>query len=96
MIHRAHLHEGLKNKATAPGKGKLVVLHTSCKVPGVDLKTATVTFDDGTEVRGDVVIGAGGAHSVAGITLPVPTKLAFSSGKSTFRFLVSCQQKLTL
>ncbi|OQE07275.1 hypothetical protein PENVUL_c014G01135 [Penicillium vulpinum] len=89
LIHRAHLHEGLKDKAKAPGKGKPVTLHTSSKVTGIDPKTATVILENGTEIRGDVVIGADGVHSVARRHVAGSDKKAFSSGKNAFRFMVS-------
>ncbi|EKV07623.1 Salicylate hydroxylase, putative [Penicillium digitatum PHI26] len=94
LIHRAHLHEGLKNKAKAPGKGKPAVLHTSSKVTGVDPKTATVILEDGTEVRGDVVIGADGVHSVTRGHVGGSDKQPFSSGKNAFRFMISRKEVL--
>ncbi|KAJ5751897.1 Salicylate hydroxylase [Penicillium odoratum] len=94
LCHRAHLHEALKDKAGAPGKGKPAVLHTSCKVAGVDPETATVILSDGTKVHGDVVIGADGVHSVARRHVTGSDKQAFSSGKNAFRFMVSRKEAL--
>lgn len=76
-------------KATAPGKGKTAVLHTSSNVTSVDSRRATVILADGTEVHGDLVIGADGVHSVTRRHVKGSDKAAFSSGKNAFRFMIS-------
>ncbi|KAE8346126.1 hypothetical protein BDV24DRAFT_158923 [Aspergillus arachidicola] len=96
LIHRAHLHAALKERAqSADGPGQPVLLHTSSQVRRVDTSTATVELVDGRIFSGDVIIGADGVHSVTRCELPgsqacVPS----SSGKNAFRFMVNRQDIL--
>ncbi|KAF7588819.1 hypothetical protein BBP40_005173 [Aspergillus hancockii] len=94
LIHRAHLHEALKDKAQAPGKSKPVVLHTSSKVADVDPQAATVTLEDGKSFQGDIVIGADGVHSVTRLHISGEDVKAFSSGRNAFRFMVPRKEVL--
>ena len=89
LVHRAHLHTALKEMAIGEaGKGRAAKLHVSSHVKAVDPDTATVSFDDGTEVQGDLVVGADGVHSMARASIPGGDLKAFDSGKSAFRFLI--------
>ncbi|MCJ1471567.1 hypothetical protein MMC13_000207 [Lambiella insularis] len=66
QAHRAHLHKHLKDVATSPtGEGEPITVNTSSKVVGTDPHEGIVTLHDGTQVRGDAIIGADGVHSVA-------------------------------
>lgn len=94
LIHRAHLHEALKAKAQASGKGQPAVLHTQCKVAGIDPHAATLTLEDGRIVQGNVVIGADGVHSVTRRQVPGGDVTIFSFGKNAFRFMVSRKEVL--
>lgn len=94
LIHRAHLHEALKEKAQAPGKGKPAILHTSSKVTAIDPKIATIVLEDGTAVQGDLIIGADGVHSATRCHVQGGDVKTFSSGKNAFRFLVSRKEVL--
>lgn len=60
MMHRAHLHKALKERALKVG----VQLKTASRVVSVrqDEEGATVMLEGGQEVAGDVVIGADGVH----------------------------------
>lgn len=91
LAHRVRLHDALKNAATSPtAAGSPAVLHLASAVADVDPSTATVLLKDGSSVRGDVLVGADGVHSITRTKLPGKsgTKRAFGSGKSAFRFLV--------
>ena len=89
LVHRAHLHTALKEMAIGEtGKGRPAKLHVSTRVKAVDPETATVSFDDGTEVQGDLVVGADGVHSMTRASIPGGNLNAFDSGKSAFRFLI--------
>ncbi|KAJ5771673.1 hypothetical protein N7520_002202 [Penicillium odoratum] len=88
LMHRAHLHRVLKEKARGSGKGKPVALHTSSKVSHVDPHTATVTLADGRTLHGDVVLGADGVHSVTRRHVSGDEVQTFTTGKNAFRFMV--------
>ena len=89
LVHRAHLHTALKEIAVGEtGEGQPARLHVSSHVVAVDAQTATITLNDGTEVQGDLVVGADGVHSVTRASIPGGDLEAFDSGKSAFRFLI--------
>ncbi|KAL4905126.1 hypothetical protein BDW74DRAFT_185221 [Aspergillus multicolor] len=95
LVHRAHLHEGLKVAAQAPGPGVPARLHTSNKVVDIDPHSATITLENGENIKGDVVLGSDGVHSVAKTKLPGGANLkTFSSGKNAFRFLIARKDAL--
>jgi 2-polyprenyl-6-methoxyphenol hydroxylase-like FAD-dependent oxidoreductase len=60
----------------------------------VDAENATITLEDGSQFRGDVVLGADGVHSVSRSAVPKGQVQAECRGKSAFRFLVSKQAAL--
>ncbi|KAK3710906.1 hypothetical protein LTR37_009927 [Vermiconidia calcicola] len=92
LIHRAHLHSALKELAISPkGIGKPVELHLSNRVDEVDPSKASIHLSDGTEVEGDLVIGADGVHSKIRKAIPGGEKVPFDCGKSAFRFLLPTQ-----
>ena len=63
LVHRVHLHEELKRRATSPsGEGVPVVLRTCSRVIDVDPSSATATLENGERLQGDVLIGADGVH----------------------------------
>jgi len=93
LVHRAHFHDGLKAAAQAPGKGQPAHLHTASRVVDVDPHAATVTLENGDIIKGDVLIGADGVHSITRTKISKDTK-PFSSGKNAFRFLMTRQQAL--
>ncbi|KAL4975275.1 hypothetical protein BDW66DRAFT_167294 [Aspergillus desertorum] len=96
LVHRAHLHEGLKVAAQAPGPGVPAKLHTSNKVVDIDPHSATITLENGEKVIGDVVLGADGVHSVAKTKLSGGENVkTFSSGKNAFRFLIARKDALS-
>ncbi|KAJ9609569.1 hypothetical protein H2200_005896 [Cladophialophora chaetospira] len=85
LAHRVDLHAQLKTAATSvSGAGTPVKLVTSARVVDVGIHDASITLEDGSSVKGDMVIGADGVHSKtrAKLTKNVP----FPSGKSAFRF----------
>ncbi|KAI9367290.1 hypothetical protein BJX61DRAFT_547626 [Aspergillus egyptiacus] len=95
LVHRAHLHEGLKIASQAPGPGIPARLHTSSKVVDIDPHRATITLENGKVVSGDVVLGADGVHSASRAKLPGGENIKpFSSGKNAFRFLIARKDAL--
>ncbi|KAJ0414605.1 hypothetical protein BJY00DRAFT_318689 [Aspergillus carlsbadensis] len=95
LVHRAHLHQGLKVAAQAPGPGVPARLHTSSQVVDIDPHNATITLENGDVVSGDLVLGADGVHSLAKSKLSGGENIkTFSSGKNAFRFLIARQDAL--
>lgn len=96
LAHRVRLHEALKEKAQAQdGPGRPCRLHLSSPVIDVDPETATITLKDGSQVAGDVVVGADGVHSRARREVPGGEKAStFGSGKNGFRFMIQREHAL--
>lgn len=94
LAHRIELHNKLKTAATNPKESGSVQLRTSSKVVNIDPVSATVALEDGTKIKGDLVIGADGVHSVARTVVAGDGYKPFGSGKSAFRFLVPRQLAL--
>ena len=89
MAHRAHLHSHLKAVATSPdGQGQPVQVRTSSKIVKVDPHTATILLHDGTEVRGDVIVGADGVHSVSRAAVADKDCRPFKTKHSALRFII--------
>lgn len=89
LVHRAHLHTALREAAIGEkGKGSPARLHLASHVKSVDAANATLTLEDGTVFRGDLLIGADGVHSRTRSIIPGGDLKAFDSGKSAFRFLI--------
>lgn len=92
LAHRVHLHDALKKAAVGTaGKGRPAELFTRSRTRSVNEVEGTITLENGEVVRGDVVIGADGVHSVARKTI-APEIKPFSCGKSAFRFLIAREQ----
>lgn len=96
LVHRAHLHDGLKAAAQDPKCiGIPAILHTSSKVVDVDPSEATVILENGEVVQGDVLVGADGVHSLTRKKLQGARDVKpFSSGKNAFRFLITRKEAL--
>ncbi|EED24415.1 salicylate hydroxylase, putative [Talaromyces stipitatus ATCC 10500] len=97
LAHRVELHNALKKAVSSPTPdGKPAIeIKTSSRVERVDTYNATITFSDGTQIRGDLVVGADGVHSISRASLPNCEHIKpFPSGKSAFRFLIPKQQAL--
>ena len=63
LVHRAHLHTALREKAIGKeGKGTPCQLKLSSRVASVDPELAEVTLESGEKVRGDLILGADGVH----------------------------------
>lgn len=92
LIQRRQLHEGLKTLAVdAAQPGLPATIWTSSRVVSVDAETATVHLEDGSNVKGDVVLGADGWNSstrAAVLDSCDSTIKPFSAGKNCFRFLI--------
>lgn len=56
MVHRAHLHDALYQRALELG----VLVSLDCTVAGYDPRKGSVVLVDGTVVQGDLVIAADG------------------------------------
>lgn len=88
LIHRADLHNALKQLATdKTGQGPVPRLLLGCRVAHIDFSQASVLLDDGSTFEGDLIVGADGAHSVCRSRID-PSIHAVPSGKSCYRFLV--------
>ena len=84
------LHDALKRAATAADlPGRPAELLTSIRVASVNCSDCIVTTTEGTEHKGDVIIGADGVHSISRLSIPGWNDRApFDSGKSAFRFMI--------
>ena len=88
LIHRADLHDALKELAVDEGlSGPLPELILGCRVQDVDVANATVVLADGRTFQGDLVIGADGAHSFCRQKIDSTVK-PFAYGKSCYRWIV--------
>jgi len=95
LTHRAHLHKHLKEVATsADGKGRPVQVHTSSKIANTDPHTGTVVLQDGTQVHGDLILGADGVRSVTRAAVTDKEFLPFKSNHSAMRFLITKKSAL--
>ncbi|KAL1305028.1 hypothetical protein AAFC00_003927 [Neodothiora populina] len=90
LVHRAHLHTMLREEVVSKGgKGKPAVLRLASRVESVNPSKAEVSLADGETVRGDLVLGADGVHSICRKYLPESKKFRpRDSGHSAYRFLV--------
>lgn len=65
MYHRQDLHESMKQAAINPDRnGPPVIIRVSSHVTKCDCDAGVVTLQSGEQLRGDLVIGADGIHSV--------------------------------
>ncbi|GAM41708.1 hypothetical protein TCE0_042r15031 [Talaromyces pinophilus] len=97
LAHRIELHNALKRAVSTPtADGKAAIeIKTSSRVEKVDPYNAIITFADGTQIQGDLVVGADGVHSISRTSLPNCEHIRpFPSGKSAFRFLLPKQKAL--
>ncbi|GAM34173.1 hypothetical protein TCE0_015r01579 [Talaromyces pinophilus] len=95
LAHRIDLHNNLTKVAESPtATHKGIPLHKGSRIAKVDAEKAIITLENGTEVQGDVVVGADGVHSVTRSAVPGGQLKAACRGKSAFRFLVSKQAAL--
>ena len=93
-IHRVDLHKELLRLAQEDGgalPGRKVELHLASPVAGVDTLEGSVTLEDGSVHKADLVVGADGLHSVVRRETIGLEKVAEDSGMSAFRFLASTE-----
>lgn len=70
LCRRIAIHNSLKNIATSPeGDGPSVKLHTNSRVADVDIESSTLTFEDGSRVSGDCIIGADGVKVISRVSV---------------------------
>ncbi|KAK3330755.1 FAD binding domain-containing protein [Apodospora peruviana] len=68
--HRVDLHDSLKKLATGgSGPGRAAKIYLKSVIVGYNPDTPSITLADGTIVKGDLVIGADGIHSLASETV---------------------------
>jgi len=80
----------LKDAATTPnGKGVPAQLRKGSRVVNVDAITSTVILENGEAIKGDLVIGADGVHSISRKVIFKDRFQPYGSGKSAFRFLIT-------
>ncbi|KAF5004026.1 hypothetical protein F66182_16073, partial [Fusarium sp. NRRL 66182] len=71
LAHRIDLHNNLKKVAENPTTTqKGIPLHKGSRIAKVDAEKATITLENGTEIQGDVIVGADGVHSVTRSAVP--------------------------
>lgn len=93
--HRVDLHDELKRMAfDKDGPGKPPKLRLKTEATGYDPEAGVVKLSDGSEVKGDLIIGADGIHSKAVEYVIGKTVPAVPSGSSCFRFLIQTQDLL--
>ncbi|KAK4496943.1 hypothetical protein PRZ48_011392 [Zasmidium cellare] len=93
LVHRVALHITLRRMATGPeGQGQPAQLHLGKRIKYADPDSARLIFQDGTEIQGDLVLGADGVHSHTRKSIPGGDLTPFDSGKSAYRFLVPTSQ----
>jgi len=97
LAHRVSLHSELKRLATCEeGVGRMADLRTRSRVVNVDAKEGIVTLEGGETVKGDVIVGADGVHSMMRLGIPGAENVkVFGSGKSAFRFLIPRERVLS-
>lgn len=63
MLHRAHLHQSLKDAVLSEeGPGTPAALHLACRIVALDTEKATLSLEDGRQFSGDLIVGADGVH----------------------------------
>ncbi|EPQ32127.1 uncharacterized protein PFL1_00324 [Pseudozyma flocculosa PF-1] len=91
LNHRIALHRELKRLATSEDAGipgKPAKLLTASKVVAVDCDTATVTLEDGSQIQGDVVVGADGIKSTVRDAVLGQPLVPKPSGHSAYRTMI--------
>ncbi|GAM87653.1 hypothetical protein ANO11243_056800 [Dothideomycetidae sp. 11243] len=96
LVHRAHLHTALREATTGKtGKGTPCELRLGSRVMSVNAAEAEVKLLNGDCVKGDVLLGADGVHSVCRGSLPTGDSIRpYDGGSSAFRWLVPTQDIL--
>ena len=94
-IHRVDLHKELLRLAQEDAgqlPGRKVELNLASPVVAVDTVAGSVTLEDGSVQKGDLVVGADGLHSVVRRETLGLEKGVQASGMSAFRFLASTEK----
>ncbi|GAB7323819.1 hypothetical protein MBLNU13_g07265t1 [Cladosporium sp. NU13] len=88
LIHRADLHDALKKLALdETGDGPVPELLLGCRIQDLDTAAGTVSLEDKSTFRGDVIIGADGVHSFCRKKIDSSVR-PFPYGKSCYRWMV--------
>ena len=64
-MHRADLHDGLKNlmrKTSGDAQQGSITLNLGCKVTGLDCEQGNLILDSGSSFKKDLLVIADGAH----------------------------------
>ncbi|KAJ5179520.1 FAD/NAD(P)-binding domain-containing protein [Penicillium capsulatum] len=89
LCHRVDLHEALKAKALAiDGPGDPIRIHLRSRIIDCDPEKPSLTLADGQEVKGDLVIGADGVHSVLRKIISQENIYPEPSGTAAFRLII--------
>ncbi|KAH7133854.1 FAD binding domain-containing protein, partial [Dactylonectria macrodidyma] len=87
--HRVDLHNELRKLALEPSQFfQGATLHLSSPVASVDCESGVLTFEDGTRVDKDVIIGADGVHSVVARCVLGADVPAGVVNECAYRFLI--------
>ncbi|KAM0793765.1 hypothetical protein ACM66B_001183 [Microbotryomycetes sp. NB124-2] len=93
LNHRVDLHSELKRLATtSEGPGSPAVVKTASKVKSVNCEEGIVELEDGETVRGDVIVGADGIHSVTRAAILGEKIVAQPTGHSAYRCLIPAEK----
>lgn len=88
LIHRADLHDALKQLALdKAGEGPVPELLLGCRIQDLNAVAGTVSLEEGSTFRGDVIVGADGVHSFCRTKIDTSVK-PFPYGKSCYRWIV--------
>lgn len=89
MFHRVDLHEALKHRATGteyPGTPAKIIV--SSRAISCDCDTGVVTLQDGSEIHGDLIVGADGIKSVIRQSVLGYEVSAQKTGHSAYRMVI--------
>ncbi|KGO69765.1 Monooxygenase, FAD-binding [Penicillium italicum] len=89
LVHRAELHNHLKQRALETAK-----LNTRCRITEVNVEGVcpSVTLDDGRTFKADLLLGADGLHSQIRHSIAPGSPSPYPVGKSCFRWLLPTDQ----
>ncbi|KAI1326829.1 FAD/NAD(P)-binding domain-containing protein [Xylariaceae sp. FL0255] len=92
LVHRVDLHNALRELAAKDYNGRTAKIHLNTKVQSVNAATGEVFFEDGSRVRGDLIVGADGLHSRTVEAVSHEGREKITTGRDVFRFMVPMEK----